>query len=100
MEPQNTPDTSGRIDPCRHMARWVSALADGSLRGIPRWYTRLHVAGCPRCRAALEALRALRDRLLRLGRSEGAGAQDALTPEHRLRLRASLDAVDKDKGAS
>src|SRR5262249_45434110 len=53
--------------PCRHMRRWVNALADGSLKGFARWYTDLHVAGCPKCRAALEALRSLRARLRALG---------------------------------
>src|SRR5512142_2906474 len=99
MEPQNTPDTSGRIDPCRHMARWVSALADGSLRGLPRWYTRMHVAGCPRCRAALEALRALRDRLLGLGRSD-RGAQAQLSPERQSGLNATMDDIDRQHGAA
>ena len=63
------PDADPRIHPCEHMVDKVSSFADGSLRGLARWYTRFHVITCPRCRKALEALRALRDRLLRLSRS-------------------------------
>ena len=37
--------------PCRHMRSLVSALADGALSGLARWYAVHHVAGCPRgCR--------------------------------------------------
>jgi len=60
------------INPCEHMVEKVSAFADGSLRGLARWYTRFHVKTCPRCRKALDALRALRDRLLRLSRPSPA----------------------------
>ena len=49
--------------PCPHMVTLVSAYADGALRGFARWYTRLHVGGCPRCQAALDAVKKLKERL-------------------------------------
>ena len=94
MEEPVIPDAPPTIEPCRHMAAWVSALADGSLRGIPRLYTRFHISGCPRCQAALKALTALRDRLLRLGRVSDPPTDD-LTPARRAALEASLDAIDR-----
>lgn len=56
-------ETNQQIRPCNHMKSWVSALADGSLRGFARWFTQLHVKGCPQCGAALRALQRLRERL-------------------------------------
>lgn len=79
--------------PCRHMRRWVNGLVDGSLSGLARWYTNMHVAGCPRCRAALEALRALRRRLQAL-REPAAGEGTDLSPARRSALDMALDAVD------
>ena len=32
--------------PCPHMRHWVSALADGALTGLARWYTERHVGHC------------------------------------------------------
>ena len=40
---------------CHHMERCVTALADGSLTGAARLYTRFHVATCPKCAAALRS---------------------------------------------
>ena len=51
------------IRPCPHMRSWVSALADGTLRGFARWFTRLHVKGCPHCKEAFQGFQRLRDRL-------------------------------------
>lgn len=90
-----TPEVPPKAEPCRHMATWVSALSDGTLRGLPRWLTRLHVSGCPRCRAAVLALGALRDEMLRLGRQPVPDQDQALTPERQAALKASLDAIDR-----
>lgn len=49
--------------PCSHMRVWVSALADGALTGIPRWYTERHIAGCPQCQKGLTTIHTMRDRL-------------------------------------
>lgn len=51
------------LNPCPHMTTWLSALVDDALPGLLRRYAHWHLAHCPRCRAALAALRALRDQL-------------------------------------
>ena len=86
---------SPEIKPCRHMEQWVHALADDSLTGFARWYTRLHVGGCRRCYAALEALQSLRERLKALRATDGLAAPPTLPLERREALRAALDAVEK-----
>lgn len=59
-------DIKSEIRPCPHMRNWVSALADGTLRGFARWFTRLHVKGCPQCREAFQGFQKLRQRLAAL----------------------------------
>jgi hypothetical protein len=41
---------------CPHMKELLSACADGSLKGIPLWYTRFHTATCVPCAKALAEL--------------------------------------------
>ena len=67
------------IKPCPHMRNWVSALADGTLRGFARWFTRLHVKGCPHCSDAFRAFQRLRERLSAMA---GRPAADKM-PERR-----------------
>ena len=57
------------VKPCRHMETLVSAWVDGKLTGLARWYTELHVKGCPQCRSALPFLRTLHFRLSALNRT-------------------------------
>ena len=45
------------------MKTFLSAACDDALSGWARWYTDWHVGHCPRCAAALAALKALRTRL-------------------------------------
>lgn len=49
--------------PCLPMRRLVSALADGALTGLAKWYTEKHIAGCRQCQKGLATIKALRDRL-------------------------------------
>ena len=81
------------IKPCRHMEQWVNALADESLTGFARWYTQLHVRGCRRCYAALEAIRQLKARLKALHSSTG-WVPATLGQDRRAALEAAMDAVD------
>ncbi len=55
------------VKPCSHMETLVSAWVDGKLTGIARWYTALHVKGCPQCQASVPFLRTLHFRLSELG---------------------------------
>lgn len=98
MESQQTSRTDPHIRPCRHMEKWVHALADGSLTGWRRWYTRLHVAGCRRCEEALHALEAMRERLRTLG-AASTSQSAALSAERRAALESALNAIDEQSAA-
>jgi hypothetical protein len=52
-----------KVQPCPHMKGLLSGYADGTLKGISEWYTRLHVAGCPQCTQALDDLRQMLQKL-------------------------------------
>lgn len=57
MDSEKTTNAEGlTIEPCNHMRRWVGGLADGSLKGPACWYTKFHVATCPKCSAALKEM--------------------------------------------
>jgi len=49
--------------PCRHMEGLLQKTAEGSARGLGRWYAVFHAARCPRCG---RFLRSLRDMIWRL----------------------------------
>ena len=57
------------VKPCRHMETLVSAWADGKLTGLARWYTALHVKGCPQCQSSLPFLQTLHFRLSALSQT-------------------------------
>lgn len=79
------------------MKTLLSALADGTLTGIARWYATNHARNCPGCGAALASLQTLRDRLRTLGVPAEVNNEPplTLTPERRARLNALLDTVDQ-----
>ena len=57
MDTEKTTNAEGlTIEPCNHMSRLVGGLADGSMKGPACWYTRFHVATCPKCSAALKEM--------------------------------------------
>ena len=60
------------VKPCSHMETLVSAWVDGKLTGIARWYTALHVKGCPQCQSSLPFLQTLHFRLSALAQSPAA----------------------------
>jgi hypothetical protein len=95
MNQKKTESETPRIDPCEHMQERVSALADGSLKGMPSWYTRFHVFHCSRCGAALKELRALLARVRTLKAVPPALKSSKLTPERVAQLRAEIDRVDR-----
>ncbi|BDI32935.1 hypothetical protein CCAX7_49860 [Capsulimonas corticalis] len=65
------------IKPCWHMKSLISGLVDGSVTGMVQKYALWHLAHCPRCQAALDALKQVSERLRRLG----AAAPPALAAE-------------------
>lgn len=84
--------------PCPQMKGLLSALADGTLTGIPRWYAEHHVKGCPHCTKTLASLHVLRDRVRALGvpvleESAGEAAASRVTAipaERRVSLESAL----------
>jgi hypothetical protein len=97
MKRQPNTEQDQKIQPCHHMETLVSCLSDNSLSGPARWYTRFHVLYCSKCRMALKALRALRDRLSDLGNKESSIGVSALTGERRTALEQALDEVDRQE---
>jgi hypothetical protein len=71
--------------PCPHMKGRLSELSDDTAKGLSRWYTQLHVGGCPGCMSTLTGLRRLRSRLLRLDEPNPNTARE---PEDALKLSA------------
>lgn len=80
------------IRPCRHMARWVDALADGCLRGAARWYVELHVKSCRQCYTTLTSIRKARQLLNALRHKDKSLA---LSSTRQLSLADQLDEVEK-----
>ena len=75
--------------PCPHMRTLVSAFADDALTGLARWYTRQHLASCPRCQQGLATIREMQARLTELD-------LDAETPEARRARWEKIEAALRD----
>ena len=84
-----------KIEPCAHMESYVSALSDGSLKGLALWYTKWHLFTCRKCSAAFRGLRILRERLWKLGQS--AGNSTGLTGERRSVVEKAMDDIDNSQ---
>lgn len=68
------------------MKALLTARADQRLSGLVKSYVELHLSQCAQCRAALESLIALRERLIAL-RSAPA---DALSPDRQEHVQAAF----------
>ena len=86
----NTPTP---IHPCFFMKSLLSAACDNALSGLAYRFTDWHVAHCPRCAAALAALRGLHDRLRTLV-SPQPETVEHLVPERWARLEAAWTEAD------
>lgn len=84
------------IRPCPHMANWVSAMSDGSLKGMMLWYTRLHVRDCLHCREAHDAMQDLETQLGSLNTNVSPEAPATLTPERKQALNSAMDELDRE----
>ena len=78
--------------PCPHMKTLLSALADGSLTGLARWYAENHARRCPGCGSALGGLRTIRERIRTLGVPTGESLR--LSGEHWEAIEAAWEQVD------
>jgi hypothetical protein len=81
------------LKPCPHMKTLLSALADGSLSGLARWYAENHAQRCPGCGSALTDLKTIRERLRTLGVPPVEGSL-GLSEEHWSKLEAAWDKLD------
>ena len=84
-----TTNTFNPIRPCFFMKTLLSAACDNALAGLWRSFTEWHVAHCPRCAAALAALRALKGRLRALVSPKPEAAEEHLARERWARLEAA-----------
>jgi hypothetical protein len=96
MRQETSEPVAEEINPCEHMRGSISALADGSLTGLMRWYTRWHASHCPRCGAALRGLRALLAQLQPLRGAPPAQAPDTLSAERRAGLEEAMRRADEE----
>jgi hypothetical protein len=84
-----------KIEACAHMESYVSALSDGSLKGLALLYTKWHLFTCRKCTAAFRALRILRERLRNLGQFAGNSA--GLSGERRSVVEKAMDDIDNSQ---
>jgi anti-sigma factor RsiW len=78
-------------EPCHHMVNLVNGLVDGSLNGPAKLYTKFHVATCPMCKAAVEELGTLRERLKDMESGEEPSELPAETHNH---IHVAMDDMD------
>ncbi len=90
------------IEPCEHMDNMVNGLADGSLKGPAKLYTKFHVATCSKCRTALAALEDIHSHLNQLDHAPEtpANANTGLTSERREALDAEMTLVEQQNTKS
>ena len=86
-------DAPRPIRPCFFMKTLLSAACDNALSGLSRRFTDWHVAHCPRCRAALTALRDLHRRLRALAAPVPETPQ-SLPPERWAHVEAAWAEAD------
>jgi hypothetical protein len=84
------------IEPCEHMINAVNGLADGSLKGPMKVYTRLHTLHCAKCRTALTSLTVLHSRLGELSAGDPANIE-TLSPQRRSDVAEALDEIERSK---
>lgn len=90
-----TLELSQPIRPCFFMRGLLSASCDDALEGLTRRFAEWHVAHCPRCAAALAALRTLHARLRALVSPMTDAADAHLPPERWARLEAAWAEADR-----
>lgn len=84
------------IKPCPHMKTIISSLVDGAVTGIVKRYGLWHIGHCPRCQAALQALRDLHARLAALA-AKPTDRPDTLSADRRSNLEAAWDRLDRER---
>ncbi len=75
------------------MKALLTARADQRLSGLIKSYVELHLAQCAQCRAALESLLALRERLIAL--RNAPASTGTLSPDRQERVQAAFTELYK-----
>jgi len=88
-----TKDILQPIRPCFFMKTLLSAVCDNALTGLSRRFADWHIAHCPRCAAALAALRSLH-RQLRALVSPETERVERLAPDRWTHLEAAWAEAD------
>jgi predicted anti-sigma-YlaC factor YlaD len=83
----STLTTPTTLTPCWHMKALLTAKIDGRLFGLLRYYVNLHLSQCPQCRATLQALEELRERLIALRNT----TEEPLLEAHQQRIQTALN---------
>ncbi len=81
-----------KLHPCWYMKQSLPLMADGQTRGIWMMYARLHVAKCPQCRQALEALQSYNEEI-----KNTPQASDKLSPEFWASFESKLDRAEQQE---
>lgn len=76
------------------MVNAVNGAADGSLKGVMKVYTALHVLHCTKCRTALHSLKSLHSRLGELAVTD-TGSSDGIGEAGMANLESALDGIDR-----
>lgn len=74
----------------------LSELVSGNLKGVMKWFTESHAAGCPRCKPALTGLFDLKGRLQSLNAPTPKDDELTLTPERRAAVESAWEKADAD----
>ncbi len=82
------------LEPCDHMINAVNGMADGSLKGPMRVFTRLHTLHCKKCRTALQSLTAIHTRLGDIDTPPGSTEPAGLTTDRSDNLEAAFDRIE------
>ena len=92
------PDDAAK--PCSHMRSLLSALSDGKLSGVARWYTEQHTARCEHCKPAFASLMVLKERIRVYGieptDEEVAAEKLRLDPAKRAAAEAAWARIDSE----
>ena len=99
MPSEHNTELPRTLEPCEHMENWVNGLADDTLKGPARLYTKFHITTCSKCRNALAGLKDVHDRLNELEHAPETdpNAAGSLTPERREALNVGMAGVEQQK---
>ncbi|MBC7527740.1 MAG: hypothetical protein H7308_09330 [Chthonomonadaceae bacterium] len=90
----------GPIEPCEHMTNQINSLADGTLHGVIKHFTRFHAWHCGKCSPALRRLIALRTRVITLRQLPRDAERNLLPVARYSALKKAMDALESGEESS